>query len=434
MTKPDSDKVVFACSHCDAERATKPNKDGTPRIPKGWKRFDDEQLCDKCLKRHYCIRAVTLPVVGVLEDTTWESLREALHESWSLATGLCNWAITELAMADTPRLPDMDKLPKMPRVYLYGLAKEGFPQGEALDARTRVSLLNGAEARYRAYRYECRWKCSKALPSYRYPQPLPMPPASVKLSAFGDGRVQANVKVGSSRHHLLLAGGHQYRRQLAGVRMLMENPHLMCECSLYQASAGKGDHRNGANERNNGGGSKRMKRVMLKVVGYFPRIEQGNAGCLRVKTASDALLVAVTPEGDRIWTYNADHAKRMIAKHEAHLRRLSRLSDDRKAERRKPKRQTHKYREMLEDVSRKDRDRMTSLCHQVSASVVAFAKRQRARSILYSDAEKSFCQSFPWHKLKVLIEQKSRAAGLEFDASTAVAGNPPLPLEMEQGQ
>ena len=66
------------------------------------------------------------------------------------------------------------------------------------------------------------------------------------------------------------------------------------------------------------------------------------------------------------------------------------------------------------DRSRIDNDRMTSLCHEVSAGLAAFAHRQRVAQVVYDDAVRSFADSFPWAKLKTMLAQKLRAKGIDL--------------------
>ena len=165
----------------------------------------------------------------------------------------------------------------------------------------------------------------------------------------------------------------------------------------------------------NSGGQVFRSSLRLEMSYYSPRLARGPGDAsLRVQTGSSGLLTAIRDDNE-IWAYHADHARRLVSKHAAHLQRLRRLSDDRKAERRKPHRDKRPYDSMVDSVCETDRNRMTSLCHEVSASLVAFARRQRVATIVYDDKDKSFCESFPWAKLSTMIKQKSHAARITVE-------------------
>ncbi|HLS33634.1 MAG TPA: hypothetical protein VK039_08590, partial [Brevibacterium sp.] len=132
-----TETIEIRCDRCSRERQARPTKSGEPRLPGGWKRHQDAVWCDACWRRSFALRAITLPVAVPL-GAEWKDLRAALRECWGSATQLANWAVTELAKADVVRTPDLEKLPPMPRVYLYPGAREILPE---MDTGSIVSLL-----------------------------------------------------------------------------------------------------------------------------------------------------------------------------------------------------------------------------------------------------------------------------------------------------
>lgn len=407
--------IKLSCSHCGETKEVKPTPNGEPRLPRGWKRLDGV-FCSKCWSLKYAIRAVTIPVTGPLDSSDWPAFRESLKTVWRHATRLSNWAQTTLYARDVRRGEDDAKLPPMPTCYLYGEARDGFHgwNDGTLDKASAGDILQSCEQRYRSQRYEVLWTAERSLASYRYPQPYPFRPDNIRLGLDDDGRMQASIRIAGVRWMVRLAGGSQYRRQLAGLRQLLENSELMAQGAVYQVASNKGDHRNGVSGRNNGNGGGYQSRVMLKVVGWFPVSERDAKGTLFVRTDADSLIVALDAKDVRLWFYNGDHAKRICLKHQDHMRRLKRLSDDRKAERRKPNREGLPYQEMVSNVSKKDRDRLTTMCLEVSASLVNFAKRRKMKTVQYDDSERGFSEYFPWAKLKLMVKQKCRASGIEF--------------------
>lgn len=426
--------------HCDQCRHPHQRKDGTlievsrlkdggPKLPRGWKRHKDQVWCKSCWQESHVLRAVTIPVY----QADWETLRPALKSAFAAATTLSNQA-TRVLMANDVRRDGQENLPPMPPVYLYGELKDSHVW-EDIDKASASALLQAVEQKYRSRRYSLLWTCDSSPPHYRHPQPYPMRPDAIKLSESDqEGRIEASILVAGSRHTVTLAGGHQFRRQLLGVRHLIDNPALMGQAALYEVEVND-NHRATGKRSVNGNGPAYRTRLLLKLAGWFPRASRKRSGEMRVHTDPESLLVAVDANGDRVWRYHADHAKQIATRHVMTLGREQRLRDDNKAERRKPRRSGKKFRAKMSALAKRDQNRLTSLCHEVSASVVAFANRRGYFSISYLDSDHKFCESFPWAKLRTMIDQKARAAGLTFEHSSGpVPEKTPAALESEEGQ
>lgn len=431
-------KTYYNC-HCGTTREVKPDARGAYRLPRGWKKIDDNIWCGDCWNKSFVVRAVTLPVWGVVDGGDMGSFWDACRAAWATATGVLNWASTTLYANDVHRIPGNDKLQKMPPIYLYGLAKSCPQWADVEDKQSGGTLLMHAEQVYRKDRYEVIHTASKSLRNYRYPQPYPLASQAVRLVEH-EGNAAVNLRLGGKRWVVRLGCGQRYRQMQDGLKTLLANPDLLCECAIYPIKA-DGDARQPSEVRDNSGGGRVRQQLMIKIVGWFAVEKRTSSGTLKVRTGGGSLIHAVTPENDRIWTYNADHAKRIVAMHEAHLNQLARLSDDRKAERRKPRRDNRELLRMYDSRSRKDSDRLKSLIHEVTASLVNFARRRKCRIIEYDDTDRSFAASFPWRTLMTICEQKCRANGLEFvDLSThrqttqsraKAAGETPAPLATE---
>lgn len=389
------------CTHCD-------NEAKTSRLPPGWKRIGEEVLCKKCMKIKYVLRAITIPVVGPVDGGEWKELREELKELWGQTTNLSNWLVSHYYAADVKRVPGMEKLPPMQRIYLYREAREAFPY---LPSQSVVAIDHAVSGKYRSKRYDVIWRSAESLPNYRYPTPFPIHNQSWSALYLDDGRPAVSVRLGKARWTLRLRGGHQFKRQLAGFVGFVDGSNIRGELALYEKRASKSDHRTGidgkdANRRET------YSRLMCKMVGYFQRKKSQTAsGTLHVRTDADSLLVALNEKDERLWVENCDQVRRWTAEHR---RQLQRWSDDQKAE----QRPVASYQSRRETATRKYHHRMNSLVHEVSAHLVRYARRRRFAVIRYDDTVKSYCEQFPWFSLKECIAYKCDDAGIVFEHSS----------------
>lgn len=374
------------------------------RLPRGWKRAGDEVYCDACWRARYVLRAITVPVAGPV-DGTWAELRDTLRERWRDATVLSNWAVQALLRADAVRTPATEKLPSMPRVYLYPGAREVVPD---MDPQSITALLRSVERRYRADRYAVIWQRAKAPPSYRYPAPYPVHNQAWHAEAGPDNTVQVSVRLAGARRVLRLRGGARHARQLKAVRQLIDGGAVGGELALYE----------------------RGTDLMCKMVMWLPREMQQRErkGVLYVRTGGDALLTyRVDQEEPR--HYHADHARRWQAEH---ARRLQRTSDDAKEERRHDKRHRSRSNTVRRVWARKYADRMSSLTHEASAIIAGYADRRNTALVVYDDTDKSYIPAFPWHQLRERLAYKLDDVGLKLEfASGGEVGDSASPLEGE---
>jgi hypothetical protein len=200
---------------------------------------------------------------------------------WAQTTGAANWMMTQMYVRDARRRNGEEKSPAPPRVYLYPEARELFPD---LPPQTVTSLEQAVQRRYRASRYDLIWRCSKALPTARYPQPYPVNVQSWEYRFDEGGRPIVRLRRGEGVKwwELRLKSGPQFRRQLDGLKRMVEKGEL----AVY---------------RQHGSGS-----IMVKLVGWLPRpqIKAGTQGTLYVRTGPDAVLMALDQKAERIWVEN----------------------------------------------------------------------------------------------------------------------------------
>lgn len=377
--------IPIRCDRCGRERETKPTAKGEPRLPGGWKRHMGAIWCDACWRASFVLRAITLPIAKPL-GADWKELRAALKECWGSATQLANWAVTELAKADAVRTPDMDKLPPMPRVYLYPGAREILPE---MDTGSVVSLLQAVEKRYRAARYDVVWRRAASLPTFRYPIPYPVHNQRWSVREDEGKGLILTAPLGGRRWDLILKTGGRWR-QRAAVRRLIAGEAVAGELAIYE----RGSH------------------VMAKMVMWLPveRPDQRElSGTLYVRTSEDAVWTYHVEDEEPRYLY-ADQVRRWLA---AYKRRSERAAHDLKREKRQPVHVRRRYLQDIEPMRRKHRARMDSWTHEATAMLLGYAVRRRVACVVYDDSVTSYAD-LPWHRLRELLSYKLDAYGIQF--------------------
>lgn len=410
----------ITCTRCGLTIEAKPTKKGVARLPRGWKEHNG-RWCPNCWRAAWMLRAITFRVAGPV-DGTWADLRETLRDCWRNATTVSNWAVRELSRADVVRTPDLEKLPPMPRVYLYPGAREIAPD---MDPQSVTAVLQAVERKYRERRYDVIWQRKASGPSYRYPAPYPVHNQGWRAELGPDNEALISVRLGGRRWTLRLAGGPGFARQRRAFLRLVAGEAVHGELALYPVAASGGDHRPGMDDR-------RQSRLVAKLVMWLPKEErEGRGGVLYVRTTGDSLLVYHT-EGGEPRHLHADQARRWAAEHR---RRLQRLSDDTKAEKRKSRRQLRGLQDRREAWARKHRHRMDSLTHEASAAIAGFARRQGVGRVVYDDTDKSYVpEGFPWAELRQKLQYKLAGEGITFEiagASGEVVDESPESLELQ---
>lgn len=376
--------ITSRCDRCGSERATKPTAAGAPRLPGGWKRMGERVYCDRCWRASYVLRAITLPIAAPLEGD-WKELRAALHECWSNATQLANWAVTELVKADVVRTPDMEKLPPMPRVYLYPGARSILPD---MDTASVVSLLQAVEQRYRKARFDVIWRRAASPPSFRYPMPYPVHNQRWSVREEEGRGLILSVPLAGRRWDLVLKTGGR-GRQRAAVRKLIAGEAAAGELAIYE----------------------RGSNVMAKMVMWLPREDRqrGRSGTLYVRTTEDAVWEYRIEDGEPRYLY-ADHVRQWLA---AYKRRSERATHDLKYEKRWPAKVRRRHLQDLEPMRRKHRARMDTWTHEATAMLAGFADRARVARVVYDDQITSYAD-LPWYQLRERLAYKLDGLGIEF--------------------
>lgn len=364
------------------------------KLKPGWKRDADGSPVNPATWRdRYVVRAICIPIASPEESgkgspEAWKQLRDSLKEAWTRSTEAANWALRRLLVNDVTRQPGDTKCPKMPKIYLYGERDwTGWSQSAAAVLRT-------VESNYRSKRYQVIWTGGTSLPKVRYPYPYPVHNAGWNLIENPDGGLFFEARLPDGRVSVRLKGGSQFRRQLAGARHLIANPHLRGEASMYQ----------------------RGSTIFVKMVGWFPkRVDKEADGTMFVRTSAESFLVGLNAKDERLWIINGDRARVWIVRN---ANALQRWREDQKYERRRPQRENRKTAEDMQAATLKNRNRLSSFIDESAAQVVNHARRRRLNKIVFDDSCGDYFRDFQWYRLAALLEQKCNAVGIIFERSS----------------
>jgi hypothetical protein len=371
----------------------------------GWHRHpvDEVLLCPRCWGRAYIVRAVTIPVAGPV-DGSWAELAAALKSCWQGATSVANWAVTQLRLADVVRTPQMERLPKMPRVYLYPEARRLYPD---VDPRSLTQILRSAEAVYRKSRYAAVWQLRAAVPTFRYPYPYPV--SHQGWGAHHDAARNAivAVRLGGRGWSLRLRGGPSFRRQREAFDQIVGGDAVPATLAIFPQSANRGDHRSGLVTRG------AHFRVMARLVAWLPRPSvAARTGTALLRTGGASFWTAAFDS--REWHLHGDQVRTWV---EGHRRRLDRWRDDATSS----VAARHAVRQLRERAAARQQRRLDSFCQQAVAALVDWVARQGVRTVSYDDTDRSFVRSFPWHALRARLEVKLDERGIALEPAASAA-------------
>lgn len=420
-TVEDTKLIPLDCHRCGRVVRCKPTSAGNPRPPTGWTLVDAENYwCGECWDNVYVPRAVT---VGV-QPESWDSFRAVVNPTFAAVRSVANWAYSALYNSEPPRDPTAEKMPKKTSVYLYGLAKERCPFFGLLPASIANAVLRQVESDYSADRYEVNWVGAKSVRNYRYPAPVPIPAQSWSIIKRDKDYIVTLLLAGGGRTEVPL---FVRKHQRAILDRMIATPLLRGACKLLEHRS-YSDRDKNARENGNGARFRSSIRLMISYYAVREGARKQTDDQWSVSTTGDSLLVAMCGE-DEAWRLHADHARRIAIRHDRHCEFVSRLSTDRKAETRRPRREAKPRLAMQAGRSERDHNRLRSVCHEVSAQLVNVAKRRGVAKIVYHDGDKSFCASFPWAMLKSMVDQKCQSAKIAFEhANGAVKKKKRQPL------
>lgn len=420
--------TAFGCSLCGK---SKPRTSKKP--PSGWKRCGECYTCDRCWRDAYQLRAVALPVLGVIDGGSREGFLAAVDDAFRLSTDLWSWSTRTLLCSDVLRTPGMSGgLPPlaMTATQLYQRYNaDGCPCGD-MAGINRTSLFGMARAHYEQHRHRALWLGQESLPLHRFPAPYPVhtqgwrqalheerPALSLRLHGEGSG----------PRWLLRLASGAPFARQIAGFRQLLalggdraDCPHR-CQLDLYAQPCSQNARGVTVTFRKTSGGQRVPCVLMAKLVCWLPRRTKSEAtGCMYLATHPDGFLRAqVEGRDERPWWLYGDQVLQSIRMmehwHKDHSDWLQRVGDDRKHEKRWPIRQRRQFADAYARRCMKHYRRVKTWIDQMAAQVAGFARRRGVGRVLYCDDNRAFAARFPWHRVRTTLKARLERDGVAYE-------------------
>jgi hypothetical protein len=337
-------------------------------------------------------RALTLPVAAPVK-LSWSELDAAINPAFRLATEIANWCVRRLFVLDDPFSTKAP--PAVQQWNGYKDANANYPRRSEWDGATgsMAAVVRAAHRKYLDLRWHAVYRCDSSLLTYRFPQPYVIREQEWRNGLEWETGASPVLSVplpGIGRVSLRLRAGPEFGRQLAMLRQILDGSADRGTVSLLR-------NRKGA--------------LHAKIVGTFPAREQlaesPNACFLHTDPA--ALLVAEV-NGRAANMTNGDHIRRAVAAHKAILQRAS---EDKKRELRMDRQQRKNFDAAIDRRCGKQRDRVDTAIHQVTAQVVRFCERQRVGIVVYDDADTAFIpEGFPWFTVRERLTDKLRAVGI----------------------
>jgi len=323
------------------------------------------------------------------------------------ATEAANFAVTELAKSEPPKADGKLGKWKVP-ASLYLDCRAAFPQ---LDSQSLGSILQGVKKRYGKRRFEVHGLHKAALPTYRYPVPIPVPAKDAKLEKR-DHRYLLTLRLAGKRYTLALRskrrGRHSFARQLAALDRVLAGESLIGEVQVGRQNASGNDHRSAVSESVNG--RKEYSRVVCRIAVWLPRqTKRERSGTMHLRTDRDAFWIAVV-EGRDPWRLHADHVRRWVVRHR---RQLNRLSDDTKFEKRWPKEQRESINGFRQRLCDRQNARLAEWCRQAAAMLANYADRQNVAEVVYDDRMRPSYE-FPWSRIAERLSQLLDEKGIKL--------------------
>jgi hypothetical protein len=200
--------VLITCDATGKTAETTSAKDGSPKLPRGWKKIGGQTYSPEAKKSLYCPRSIRVPVASVVEGYDppdwsvercrlgWRSFRPAVKEASRTAAQIGNAMLFELARLDSLPLEDGEKgkkLPKWPLATkdlwkrLYTVGREQFPE---FDSQSLAAIRQQAWRRYndrKHGRFQIRVLGTVSLPTFRDGIPVPLPAKDCRIW-FGDSK------------------------------------------------------------------------------------------------------------------------------------------------------------------------------------------------------------------------------------------------------
>lgn len=335
------------------------------------------------------VRAFSLPVAAPV-DMSWQDLAAVINPAFRLSTDLANWCVRRLFMLDDAT---STKTPiEIKNWYGYGDASKHYPAvGQWAGAMASFNLVTRAvKAKYIQQRFSVMVRHDSSLLTYRFPQPYHLHNATWSVEMMADGPHFSVAMPGAGRVVLRLRQGREFGRQLGMLRQILDGTAKKGEAALYRDRKGH---------------------LLCKMVGTFPvrPPDTAPANACFLHTDPNALLVAEV-NGRSATITNGDHIRRCVS---LHKRFVQRAGEDKKREVRMDHQQRRNLNIAVENRCDKQRHRVDTAIHQVTAQVVRFCERQKVGIVVYDDANQSFIpEGFPWFTVCERLKYKLEDVGI----------------------
>lgn len=417
LETPDKNQpVAVTCSITGETKEVEPIKDGSPSLPRGWRRLGDGRIVSSTAwTTNWSPRAVRIPIASVhVEGSTdptagWKDFRQAYYAAESSATAYANAAQFRFALLDSALpLIKTEKgfaLPKIERETRNAWLREVYALGAnypALDSQVVAAIRNDTLSDYSALRWKLRITHQAVRQGYKQGYPIPFPAASVKLIQDpGNGWISFRIRLGGTPFWVRLSGSHKFSHALQSLRRVRQDAELG-QISLSERTV-FGDNANRDQQ------VKQQKQIVLTAIVYLP-IQAREVDAARVMHVicggqETPLLSCRIGDNERTWDL---HASDLFAGLMHAKAQRQKLSTDRKFERRVAPDKIAFERHSSAATERRRRwidDRL----HKVSRELVNFAVRTKCGTIRYDDSASKLGPRF---KLLTLVEQKCRESGI----------------------
>jgi hypothetical protein len=331
------------------------------------------------------IRTICIPAAECITHEKSEFYR-ALRKSLDLSCRIANLSASECLKQD-----DLAET-KCPKLYTYPAVK-AVSGGVSFVASSVCRLV---EKSYRSDRWQVRYGKRSARTYRSMPWPM-LNNASVstfKLQDQGEF-LTLTVKLLDDKFTVRLAGGSNYRDQIAGLKNALENGTI-CDSKVW---------------------IDRSHKCIFGIACDMPTKEKRKEKkTVEVTSGIDFLLALTAPRLNFPFTINADDVQQWKAES---IRRNQRWRQARKqnVDRRKLKEESSRF-------AKKMNRRLTTKTHEVASQIVKKAERLNASEIVLDLTIKSYLPAFPWYDLATKIKYKAEMAGIEVVEKTQAVSEP----------
>lgn len=439
--------MTFTCGCGAAVTTTNSTK------PRGWQGKGATAVCPACRKDRFEIRAIRFSVaeiIGVSKEQK-DIFYAALKHQLKLSTIAANAVLEECRRADVyPTEATLnEKMPpfKVPTSedgsWAYQIVRRTCP---GLNTGCAASIARAVVSNYVKQRFESRWCYSQNALSFKNPYPLTIRAQEANYNVrieqrpvMRDGKevidarsllpvtqpaMLISLPIGKCRYDFKLWKEPKFDRNFEAFKHMVRGDYELRSVEIAWKRLkvrGNPDSSNAAIQNvRDSGNNKRSQKLQLKLIVQRPRVLAKNAnGTMVVRTDADSFVVAGFAEG-HLWRLTENRARRQIAsldalreKIEAYRSERQGMYDDKKFRRR----QSDMHGKIESRLKIKEANHANWMKHwieNVVGEITDYARRMNVAVVEYSDAEKSFLQSFQWFNFKTKLSTSLANAGIEF--------------------